>query len=97
MDELISRQAVEVLIMETDPWWCEGMTRAILEGVKELPTIESKTGKWIVRKDALGREHTVCDNCETEIKWRDSHGILLQVDMRNAKFCPNCGAYMRGE
>lgn len=40
MNDLISRQAVEELIMETDPWWSEGMTRAILEGIKELPAID---------------------------------------------------------
>jgi len=39
MNDSISRQAVEDLIMETDPFWCEGMTRAIFEGVKRLPTI----------------------------------------------------------
>lgn len=42
MTDTISRQAVEDLIMETDPFWCEGMTRAIFEGVKRLPTIEPK-------------------------------------------------------
>ena len=41
MDDLISRQAVEDLIMETDPFWCEGMTRAIFEGIKQLPTIDA--------------------------------------------------------
>ena len=52
MDDLISRQAVEDLIMETDPFWCEGMTRAIFEGIKRLPTIDAvpvvrcKDCKW---------------------------------------------------
>lgn len=47
MDELISRAAVKDLIMETDPFWCEGMTRAIFEGVKRLPTIDAvpETGR----------------------------------------------------
>lgn len=52
MDELISRQAVKDLIMETDPWWWEGMTRAIFEGVKKLPIVDAvpvvrcKDCKW---------------------------------------------------
>lgn len=40
MSDLISRQAAVDLIMETDPWWCEGMTRAIFEGIKALPSAQ---------------------------------------------------------
>lgn len=34
--DLISRQDVIDLIMETDPFWAEGTTRAIFEGVKKI-------------------------------------------------------------
>lgn len=40
MCDLISRQAAIDLIMETDPFWAEGMTRAIFEGIKALPSVQ---------------------------------------------------------
>ena len=51
--------------------------------------------KWIIKKDACGRNYTVCPNCNTSIEWRDRRGVLLKVDMETANFCPNCGADMR--
>lgn len=38
MRDLIDRQAVQDLIIETDPYWSEGMTRAIYNGVSKLPS-----------------------------------------------------------
>lgn len=55
---------------------------------------EPKRGKWIKRKDAMGKDFYICSNCETEVLWRDVRGVLLRVDMQNANFCPNCGADM---
>ena len=57
--ELISRQAVEDLIMETDPFWCEGMTRAIFEGIKRLPTTEPKYAGWISCKKKMPKPNEV--------------------------------------
>lgn len=62
--------------------------------IDELPTIELKRGKWITKKDACGIGYQICSNCETEIQWRDRHGVILRVDMQSAPFCPNCGAKM---
>ena len=61
-----------------------------------MPTIDPvKRGKWLVKKDTpSGELYTVCSVCETEIQWRNRHGLLLRVDMENAKYCPNCGALM---
>jgi len=36
MSDLISRQDVKDLILEIDPFWAEGTTRAILDGVNEI-------------------------------------------------------------
>ncbi len=84
MTDLISRQAIEDLIMETDPWWCEGMTRAIFEGVKQLPTIDPvKHGKWI--KDKYTRK---CSECESTYWMREGN---------EWNYCPNCGSKNGGE
>lgn len=40
-DDLISRQAVIDLIMENDPFWCEGMTRTIFDGIDRLPSVDA--------------------------------------------------------
>lgn len=59
-----------------------------------LISAEPKHGKWITKKDACGIGYQICSNCETEIQWRDRHGVILRVDMQNAPYCPNCGAKM---
>ena len=64
------------------------------DDIEDAPTIEPKRGKWIKRKDAMGKDIYICSNCETEVLWRDMRGVLLRVDMQNAHFCPNCGAKM---
>lgn len=56
-----------------------------------------KRGKWITKKDACGIGYQICSNCETEIQWRDRHGVILRVDMQNAPYCPYCGAKMESE
>ena len=56
--------------------------------------VQPKKGKWIKRKDAMGKDIYICSNCETEVLWRDMRGVLLRVDMQNVHFCPNCGAKM---
>ena len=75
MTDTISRQAVEDLIMETDPFWCEGMTRAIFEGVKRLPTIyavpvvrckDCKHNYSKKHNKRYNHEDIVCDYFETD-------------------------------
>ena len=72
------------------PFWCEGMTRAIFEGVKRLPTIEPKRGKWIDGKymgfDGCFVWHRECSECGYE---RDDDN-----PDKDTNFCPNCGAKM---
>ena len=88
MTDTISRQAVEDLIMETDPFWCEGMTRAIFEGVKRLPTIEPKPGKW-ERRGIGGWRCSVCN--EQAPFW------CMASTQNLSNYCPNCGAKMGGD
>ena len=82
IDDSISRQAVEDLIMETDPWWCEGMTRAILEGVKRLPPAQQeRKGKW----SQVSGQATLCSCCGMASNAKQA---------RNWRYCPHCGAEM---
>ena len=90
MRDTIDRQAAIDLIMETDPFWAEGMTRAIFEGVKALPSAqpEQRKGKWIYRKSVIDCATFIGEEC-SECGYFKSMG--------SANFCPNCGADMRGD
>lgn len=82
MNDLISRQAVEDLIMETDPWECEGTARAILEGVKRLPTAQQeRTGRW----SQVSGQATLCSCCGRASNAKQAKGW---------RYCPMCGAVM---
>ena len=70
----------------------------VLEKIGELPTIEpQRTGKWMVDPD--GRLH--CSRCLENPTNRVIIDGRLVYDMTpivgKMKFCPNCGADMRGE
>lgn len=94
MDDLISRASVEDLIMETDPWWCEGMTRAIFEGIKRLPTIDHvKRGKWIKDGETYALyKCSVCNDFCTVVGYANC--IPEERMYKTMKYCPNCGAKM---
>ena len=58
----------------------------------EAPTIEARPvvrGEWEQRKDVIGFVRcSVCKDCNVYDDWADG---------KKWKFCPNCGADMRGE
>lgn len=56
------------------------------------PIEEQKTGHWIQWNEP-GCEHTECSVCKTEYDQID----LYIGGSEYPNYCPNCGAYMRGE
>lgn len=51
---------------------------------------------WMVAKNALGREYTMCSNC----RYVSNHlhnGSIERLDTRDWRCCPMCGADMRGD
>jgi DNA-directed RNA polymerase subunit RPC12/RpoP len=102
MDDMISRQAALAAIdknrQDLLSLGMDGAEHILVHygrrAIEEVPPIEPKKGKWIKRKDAMGKDIYICSNCETEVLWRDVRGVLLRVDMQNANYCPNCGAKM---
>lgn len=50
-------------------------------------------GRWITKKAATGKEYTICSACDFAMYYMIAGG-LAPLDIRNAKYCPNCGARM---
>lgn len=60
--------------------------------IDNAPTVEPDRpqGEWILNKDQDLFEIKICSVCDEEAEWLDGGSQFL------SKFCPNCGAYMRG-
>lgn len=57
----------------------------------QLPSVTQKSGKWILL-DECANSGYYCSNCQKKLVkegWSDT--------VKKIKFCPNCGADMRGE
>lgn len=91
-DDLISRQAaIDFIKDHSYPVRYDGnsieqgMTvTGIEQGLNEVPSIQpkQKTGHWVcLDDDELAYG---CSECKS-------------VSLRESKYCPNCGAYMKGE
>lgn len=62
---------------------------AVAAMIDEQPTIERKTGKWMHDKDdELFSGYCSCCGWES---------VICETDVAGMPYCPNCGAYMRGE
>lgn len=63
--------------------------------ITNSPTIaKHKDGKWIVESDGFifKRQWGICSECGHTLDFAG-----LNAGRGNANYCPNCGAYMRGE
>ena len=77
-------------------WEREGFVDELME----LPSADRPTGEWIFEKtDEYKR--TYCSVCGASAPFicisEDIYGRRLHGRRRKTKFCPNCGADMRGE
>jgi ribosomal protein S27AE len=67
--------------------WCSETS----EGLPLMDLRPRQQGEWVI----IDEDHTVsrfkiCSNCGKEAEWLDGGSQLL------SKFCPNCGAKMKG-
>ena len=99
--EYIEREAVCYQLFKQTT--IDGQPRAIKRAAKivaDFPAadvVPVRHGRWVTKKDECGIDYTICSACETEIQWRDRHGVILIVDMQIAPYCPNCVAKMDGD
>ena len=62
---------------------------AVINGI---PTIEPKRGEWIVNISNYKSVCSVCGANETDY----IYGTEMWYGLGESKFCPNCGARMKG-
>ena len=99
--DLISRQAVENITWE-EPSYSDPLNvlTEVRDKVRALPSVENK-GEWIKIQsgDKDFPESIVCSKCKDENSHFDfnEHAEPIGKVFRTSKFCPNCGADMRGK
>lgn len=54
---------------------------------------EVRHGHWIIKRDAMGTEYTICDACGLGL-YNENGAGFERLDLRNCGYCPNCGAKM---
>lgn len=95
MKDLIERQDAIEEIVRWIGYIDEDMILRIQTGLKKLPPEkpERKIGRWFVL-DECANEGICCSECHKKVFKIDYSNIMK---WKNFKFCPNCGADMRGE
>lgn len=97
--DLISRQAV---LDELEKWDWQDLYLPIhfKQILDNVPSVENK-GEWVKIQsgDKDFPESIVCSKCKNENSHLDfnEHGEPIGKVFVTSKFCPNCGADMRGE
>ena len=103
MSDLISRQAAIDALEKIDcsdgvglsALKCEVIDDAVTN-IKALSTAEPKTGRWVKATGMMPPEfhgHHICSECCNFANMEPPFGNREGL----SKFCPNCGADMRGE
>lgn len=96
-EDAISRQAVCDYIAEfvnneySTQAECD-MVDLMIKGIKHLPSVTQKSGKWIEQEGWDGDVYYDCSVCGES--WTTIDGTPWDNGM---SFCPNCGADMRGD
>ena len=100
MSDTISRQqaidafntSINELIIggEENAKTVENYLNRVIETIKCLPSAQPKKGKWIRKDDT---EIYECSHCGEKFLFMKRLG----VKPNHYKFCPNCGADMKGE
>ena len=97
-EDCVSRQAVLELIEDCNSDGLKGIFCSYNDGkrfeayIKDLPSVapKEKTGKWIDSKDWKERHYD-------SINFRKRCSLCNGTGNIQDKFCPNCGADMRGD
>jgi len=74
---------------------------ALEMAIEALEQPERKKGRWIHEKINSYTSRIYCSECGNAAPSRcvsdDYYGVHMHGEINKTKFCPNCGADMRGE
>lgn len=90
MSDLISREAVDDAIYDYSRS-CAVDYAQIMEYIDKIPSVENK-GEWILVVDSYYEDGTIKEN-----HWECSKCGSGNSGWGEYKFCPDCGADMRGD
>ena len=92
-DSIVLDYSGLVYINPTD---CKAIAEYFAKQIRAIPTIlpERKRGRWIKCENRAG---WYCSECVTDDYYAYFYNSDTDVYELQDKFCPNCGAEMRGE
>ena len=104
MNDLISREAaIDALKKRYNDPSRMAKLEELVWAVEAVPSAEPerKTGKWIDEKINSYTSRTYCSECGSSAPFvyesNDYYGNHAHGETVKTKFCPNCGADMRGK
>ncbi len=93
IEQLIKKKDILERYACPDPAGTFVQMSSLYEFVRDLPVVrvypDRERGEWIGNP-----RHQACSVCHTTYCIPD--GMPGTLDMTSYKYCPNCGAYMRG-
>ena len=104
MDEVISKLAAIDALGEAPEVWMDtpeefaalNQWEYDVAAIKAVPSVQRKTGEWIIATGMMPPEfhgHHICSECNSFANMEPPFGNREDL----SKFCPNCGADMRGK
>lgn len=95
LDEMITYFNQQVSEMDIDRKYKMALLGMITAIEYENKKQERKKGEWIYGEDEYGIDGYHCDKCGFFVPWDYAHKFINYIE--DYKFCPNCGADMRGD
>ena len=70
--------------------------KRLIQNIPPADVRENVKGEWIDKEYGIGKCHATCSACR-EISQGNAEDNGFGYDYSFSKYCPNCGADMRGE
>ena len=80
-----------------EPWVYKENAVEAIQMIEPIPSAQPNRGKWIYCEDSMADsvDGYRCDHCGFFVPWDYTHKSIDYI--KSYKYCPYCGADMRGE
>jgi len=102
-NDLISREYVENIVEELENICINGdeYILELLSKIKNAPPVTPQSGHWVEEKISAGARKVFCSECGCSppfehVNTGDVYSASGYGVINKTKFCPNCGAKMKG-